>query len=184
MASVASARWTSSGEGQFRDEQGHGEAHACGSGDPEQLPVSGIAGSISEPRRDHGLGRPDDAEGLADHAGGDDAPRDRGADGGVEQVHAQRDAGVGEREERDDGVTDPGMQHVFEPFDDRHRFTRQIAGGPRCLHGAQVGELLDVDELGGHARRVGASRPMETPASVALTPASCSANHSRQPIAT
>ena len=114
--------------------------------------ATGVARSIGETGLDHRLRGQQDSERLADHPSDDDRPRDRRPDGGVHEVDAERHAGVGEGEQRHDHVARPRVQHVLEPFDDRHRSAGDVGRQPRVLDGADVGEFFDVDELGSDAR--------------------------------
>ena len=52
------------------------------------------------------------------------------------------------RAKRHDEVAAPRVQHVLEPLDGAHRRAGHVGGLARCMDGADVGELVGVDELG------------------------------------
>ena len=46
----------------------------------------------------------------------------------LHEIAGERQAGVGQGEQRHDHVARPRVQHVLEPFDDRHRSASDVGG--------------------------------------------------------
>ena len=66
-----------------------------------------------------------------------------------ERLGRQGNAGVGQREDRDDHVAGPGMKGVDEPIAGRHRAADQRRGGPYVV-GVKFGAVLEnIDDLVG-----------------------------------
>ena len=93
------------------DEQRDGEADAgarAGAGDG--APADRRPQPPARQPRDY-QGHADDAERLAGHVADKHAERDRRARGPLEEVAVDRDASIGEREQRDDHVARPPVVH-------------------------------------------------------------------------
>ena len=88
---------------------------------------------------------------LAHHVPDQDAQRDRGRIGPGEQPHADRDAGVGQGEQRHDEVARPGVVQLLEPLvggdgqpDAAAGLTGQLRGGLLAEQPEQVAGPLQV----------------------------------------
>ena len=102
--------------------------------------------------------RAGDAERLARDVADEDAQGDGGGVGAGEEGAAERDAGVGEREQRDDDVAGPGMVELLEPLvrgqrrgEPGARRLRQVGGRLLAEAAEQVAGPFQV----GPGRRVG-----------------------------
>ena len=146
------------GEGEGRDQDGHREADSgdradAGDGHPaDGRPEPSPAQAGEQPRR------AGDAEGLARDVADEDAQGDGGGVGAGEEGAAERDARVGEREQRDDEVAGPGMVELLQPLvrgqrrgEPGARRLRQVGGRLLAEAAEQVAGPFQV----GPGRRVG-----------------------------
>ena len=89
------------------DEQRDGEPDAGDGRRADERRPGDRERQPSEPASSGQPGRAADADELADDEAADDAERDAGGQPAVDRLATERDAGVGEREQRDDHVARP-----------------------------------------------------------------------------
>ena len=144
------------GEGEGRDQQGHGEADPGDrpAGRDRRPPDRRAEPAAAEPGDEPGDA--DDADRLADHVAEEDPERDRGADRTLQERAVDRDPGVGQCEQRHDHVARPRMKELLEALIRRDRGPEAPPGRPLELRRRLLAELakaldrlVEVRALGG-----------------------------------
>ena len=130
-------------EGERGDQQRDGEADAGDRAAADRRRPADRRAQPAAAQLRHQPGDAGDADRLAEHVGEDDPERDRRGVGAREEVAVDRDADVGEREERHDHVARPRVVELQQAGVRRDGCPQAGAGRARQLRGRLLAEAAE-----------------------------------------
>ena len=121
------------GDRDVDDEQRDGEADSGQCGAAGDAPQRQPRHQNTQPAATHEPGGGGDADELAQHQPGDDAPGQRRPQCGGQGLRIQPYPGVDQREQRQDEERHRGPDALLQPLVDRDRLPQRATGRPRVL---------------------------------------------------